>query len=206
MHYYLFLSDLDNGVTGTIPHNDEGRELWPIFNPRPWDADHGTSRVPHYAEEPNITNAEQLSDYIFIGGLCLLLSLKVKMILEGLCLGEEIGFLPTRIVTRKGKHIADYFMLYSRTRTPVVDTEKSDIDYGPVKEFPPLAMHSWVLRAEQLPDSDVFRSEISWMVTQRVKDQFESHGVKGVFLKPIWSHEEGSVKEGWDTPWSCREF
>lgn len=201
MRYYRFLWDPRNSVTATHPHDDEGRELWTIFDPRPWDADHGTSQVPQYAEESDILRGDQLPDYVHIGSLSLLVSLKAKMILVGLCLGGEIGFLPTRIVNRKGKHLADYFMLYSRTETPVVDTEKSDIEY--VRggcTFPPASVRSYVLCPEQLPDSDLFLSEIpNWMATERVKDQFEAHGVTGIFFKPIWSHEEGPVMDSWDS-------
>jgi hypothetical protein len=174
--------------------SDSGDKVGELEDVMPWDVDHATAVVPDAVAYMRDHSASELPDVISCSGLDMLVSLRVKMLMEDLRLGEEVGFLPTTVLSRRKKRIADYYYLYSRddSRDNAVDLRRSAAQYVEGTNIV-IKVRKWVFDPSRLPDADLFRCHRDWIATETLKDRFESHGIRGFRFIPIWSHENGAL-------------
>jgi hypothetical protein len=145
-----------------------------------------------YDDAPDVSPDAEKADYIFIGGGDLLLSCSATSILQELRLGDEIGFLPTRVLNRAGDKVGDYYMVYAREERDCLDVAGSEVEY--YQEGKVIAeVFKWALDPEKIPPLDLFRCQERWVATETLKHQFETNRLRGIKFVPIWSHEEGSA-------------
>jgi hypothetical protein len=194
MRYYLLLWIEGQALEAEQPRTERGEWISAEAprHPRPWDVACAVSQVPTDAEYPEVHSAEDLPDYLFLGGIEMLVTLKVKMLLDELRVGEEVGFLRTRMVNMARKYLADYYLVYSRAEHNVLDLTRSQVRYYQDTDLIS-EIHEWALDPASIPPYDLFLAECKWIATETLKDRFEMHRVTGVRFVPIWSHEKGPL-------------
>ena len=185
MIYYVLRWD-DDCTEGAHPRAESGKEVRFWRYPRPWDVEHASARVPLDDLESDPSTEEDLTDYIFIGGGDLLVSQKVKRLLDQVRVGHELGFLPTTIVNRRGWELARYVMIYPRNEPEgLLDEEVAEVEYYPDTKVV-FKVKKWAVHADRVPDSDLFHCHHAWLAGDVVKSLFESNDVTGFQFLPAW--------------------
>ncbi len=136
-----------------------------------------------------------LTDVPFTNPDIMLISPRLRALLEDLGLGEEIQFLPVQLIGRKsGQPVGTYFIANFLRRIPCLDREHSVYDvYGPDWIRPEqhgqvAGIWKAVLRREAIGDARVFRlDEFDPIVVVRedVKAAMEEEGITGCWFQEL---------------------
>jgi hypothetical protein len=172
-YFQLKWLDYDGLTAADTPRTDADEQVAIWADVMPWDVDHATAVITYRPPR------SVLPDHIALGGMDMLLSLRAKLVIEDTQLGDEIGFLPTKILTRQKKHLADYFYLYSReSKDDALDLVQSDITYFAETGFID-TIDRWVFNPSCIPATDLFFSHYKWIASENLKSRFEAHGLSG---------------------------
>jgi hypothetical protein len=159
--------------------DDRDHARWIGYTPaeevdRGWTTISRKGRLPDVFDEPRFY---------------LLVSPRAKAIMDRVEGMKNLTSVPTTVLDEKGIEIAEYYFIYTRTRFNPLDMDRSTFEYFPGRPDTPSGVIDYVFVPDRLPAADIFQTSrfIQWIVTDRLKKQFDKEKIIGCRFVPIWS-------------------
>ncbi len=156
-----------------------------IYQPEP--AEEWPEGITFYATK----GGEYADDYLFATGGWILISERVKQILEELGV-EGVQFLPIRVVRKEtGEEVPGYYVLHVWRHISALDEEHTVFLEPRSERYPEPIIGKVALRKEAIGNADAFRLaeyDVQVYVSRRVKERLEEIGATGFKWIPVPSY------------------
>lgn len=132
------------------------------------------------------TDRRPLADKLWSIGRDFVVSQLVRDVVERCSFGHGLKFVPTTILSKRGKVVAEYHLVLGIEQHDVLDHQRAVFNYFETSPRQIRSVKTWALDESRLPAPNIFQTvQGPWIADQATVDCFQEHKLTGFKFVPI---------------------